>query len=137
MSTKASSRPSLRQLGGWRGLVRNPGLFLHTWRAGAHAGSDGLNNQYYQSRAGKQGRQRRWVLYAGAPEASAVGPEWYGWLRHETAAPLAETERRPWQLPHQPNLTGTAAGYRPAGHDYRGGQRAANSSDYEAWTPDT
>ena len=134
--TNTRPRPSLRQLGGWRGLIRNPGLFLHTWRAGAHIGSDGLHNQYYQTRASKHGRPRRWVLYAGAPEASTVGPEWYGWLRHETAGPLPETGRRPWQLPHQPNLTGTAAGYRPAGHDYKGGQRAASSSDYEAWSPD-
>jgi NADH:ubiquinone oxidoreductase subunit len=43
--------------------------------------------------------------------------------------------RRVWEKPHQANLTGTPQGYRPAGHDYAGGKRAAASGDYEAWTP--
>ena len=135
-SAATASKPTFRQLGGWRGLIRNPGLVLHTWRAGRHAGSDAQGNQYYESRAGAPGRARRWVVYAGPPEASAIGPDWYGWLGFSTNAPLTDTGRRAWQKPHEPNLTGTLAGYRPSGHDYKGGQRQANSSDYEAWTPE-
>ena len=132
----ARTKPTLRQLGGWRALLRNPGLFLHTWRAGGYVGADAAGNRYYQSAAGKSRRARRWVLYAGPPEASAIGPEWHGWLGFVNDAPLPDMGRRAWQLPHEANLTGTAASYRPAGHDYKGGNRAANSSDYEAWTPE-
>jgi NADH:ubiquinone oxidoreductase subunit len=79
---------------------------------------------------------RRWVAYAGAPEASRVPPEWHAWLHYTTDAPLAERARRPWEKPHLPNATGTPAGYRPPGHDYRGGARQRATGDYEAWTPD-
>ncbi len=127
---------TFKQLGGWRGLARNPGLVLSTWRLGSHVGEDADGNQYFETRSVAKGqRPRRWVVYAGRPEASAIGPEWHPWLHYVTAAPLAAPPR-PWQKPHQPNLTGTPAGYRPAGHDYRGGQRARNSSDYEVWSPD-
>ena len=34
-----------------------------------------------------------------------------------------------------PVATGTASSYRPAGHDYNGGQRAKATGDYESWTP--
>ena len=47
-----------------------------------------------------------------------------------------EAERRVWQREFEPNLTGTAVGYRPAGHDYAGGQRHRAPGDYEAWSPD-
>ena len=50
--------------------------------------------------------------------------------------PLPET-RRAWQKPHLPNVTGTAASYRPPGHDYSGGHRAAATGDYQAWTPES
>ena len=43
--------------------------------------------------------------------------------------------RRPWSKPPMPNLTGTAASYRPPGHDYEGGVRDRATGDYEAWTP--
>ncbi|PZP10944.1 MAG: NADH:ubiquinone oxidoreductase subunit NDUFA12, partial [Sphingomonas hengshuiensis] len=42
---------------------------------------------------------------------------------------------RAWQKPAVPHLTGTEAAYRPAGALERGGQRAAATGDYEAWTP--
>ena len=117
--------------------MRNPGLFLFTLRRGAYVGQDVLGNKYFE-RPGRQkgGRTMRWVVYAGAPEASTVGPEWHAWLHHLTDEPLPSTGRKPWQKPHQPNLTGTPAGHRPAGHDYAGGKRARAAADYEAWTPD-
>jgi NADH:ubiquinone oxidoreductase subunit len=80
-------------------------------------------------------RDRRWVVYAGDPEASRVPPEWHAWLHYTTDAPLPELGRRSWQKPHLANATGTAAGYRPPGHDYSGGRRARATGDYEAWTP--
>ena len=75
-------------------------------------------------------------MYVGEPEASPVPPEWHGWLHYTTDAPIPLTARRPWQKPHRPNLTGTAAGYRPPGHDYQRRAPARRATgDYEAWTP--
>jgi NADH:ubiquinone oxidoreductase subunit len=114
------------------------GTRLFTYFRGRPVGHDEAGNRYFEEkthRAGQQ-RQRRWVLYAGGgEEASDVPPEWHAWLHYTTGAPLAETGRRPWQKPHEPNLTGSGQSYRPPGHDYQGGKRAAATGDYEAWTP--
>lgn len=101
-------------------------------------GQDRFGNSYWEARSRRdvQGRPIRRVLYAGPPEASAVPPEWWGWIHHTTAAPLPEdAPRRDWQKDHRPNLTGTPQAWRPPGHDARGGQRPATAGDYEAWTP--
>ena len=106
---------------------------------GRQIGTDRFGNRYFESRSKRDscGRLTRWVLYAGAAEASSVPAEWWGWIHHTTEAPLPEyTGRRPWQKDHRPNLTGTAEAWRPGGHDRAGGQRAAASGDYEAWIPD-
>jgi NADH:ubiquinone oxidoreductase subunit len=113
------------------------GTRLFTWLNGRQIGSDGDGNVYFEDKRVRPGlRTRRWVRYAGAPEASKVPPEWHSWLHYTTDAPLKVTAR-PWLKPHMANPTGTALGYRPQGHDYQGGQRAAATGDYEAWTPDT
>jgi NADH:ubiquinone oxidoreductase subunit len=57
-------------------------------------------------------------------------------MHYTTDSPLPENRRRAWQKPHLPNVTGTAASYRPPGHDYSGGRRAAAAGDYQPWTPD-
>jgi NADH:ubiquinone oxidoreductase subunit len=131
----SSTKPDL---GGIRGFFRNPGLFMTTIRArGSFIGRDSLGNQYFE-RPGRPGttRRRRWVVYAGPDDASVIGPEWHAWLHHLTDKPLPAPTGKPWIKPHQPNLTGTPASYRPPGHDYEGGRRAAASADYEAWTPE-
>ena len=74
-------------------------------------------------------------MFNGPAEASAVPAEWHSWLHFTTDQPIPAAERKPWQKPHLPNLTGTALSYRPPGHDYRGGQRPTTTGDYEAWTP--
>lgn len=114
--------------------------FLHRLIAGFRStriGSDRFGNTYYESPKAflDYGRKRRFVIYAGAPDPTAVPPEWHAWLHHVTPAPLPEGKRLPWQKEHRPNLTGTPGAYRPAGHDYAGGQRAVTAGDYEAWTP--
>ena len=122
-------------------LVRdamNTGTILYTWVMGELVGTDEFGNRYYRSKGRRlNGRQRRWVLYKGRGEASMVPPEWHAWLHHTVAAPLTEDAvlARPCQKEHQPNRTGTAAAYRPRGHDLSGGRRAPASGDYEAWTP--
>ena len=103
---------------------------------GKRVGTDSAGNVYYEQSKPRPGqRTRRWVDYKGTPEASAVPAEWHAWLHYTTDAPLAETSRKTWQKPHQSNPTGTASSYRPPGHDYAGGKRAAATGDYEAWTP--
>jgi len=69
-------------------------------------------------------------------EASRVPPEWHAWLhRMADAPPAADRPRYPWQLPHEPNMTGTPEAYRPPGAHRRSRVRAAATGDYEAWTP--
>jgi NADH:ubiquinone oxidoreductase subunit len=80
--------------------------------------------------------ERRWVLYKGEAEASKVPPEWHAWLHYTTdKVPDPKRRRRPWEKPHQPNLSGTAQAYRPPGHVLQGGRRARGTGDYEPWTP--
>lgn len=116
----------------------NLGTHLFTLLRGRRVGTDAAGNVYYEERRGRPHlRTRRWVAYAGTPDASKVPPEWHAWLHYTTDAPLSDSARRPWQKPYVPNQTGTAGGYRPPGHDYQGGVRAAATGDYEAWTPGT
>jgi len=111
-----------------------------TWSYGGKlVGKDALGNKYYRGepRSGYK-RERRWVIYNGAPEPSSVPPEWHGWLHYQSDVVPSDSEesyRRPWQKPHQPNLTGTNAAYRPPGHILSGGTRDKATGDYESWTP--
>lgn len=115
-------------------------MYVFSWFSrGKYVGSDVYGNKYY-SGAARPGYQynRRWVMYKDVPEASAVPPEWHGWLHHQTDTvpdENAESFRRPWQKPHQPNLTGTTATYLPPGHLLKGGRRDKATGDYEAWKP--
>lgn len=115
------------------------GTRLFTWLKGERVGTDAFGNVYYRERGGKAGpRERRWVLYAGEAEASKVPPEWHIWLHHTVDTPPESRPRTPhaWEQPHLPNLTGTAAAYRPPGHVLAGGRRAKATGDYEPWRPD-
>ena len=100
-------------------------------------GEDSLGNAYFEGGVDVNGIARRWVIYAGANDASRVPPEWFGWLHHQVddLPDAALPPPRAWQKPARPNLTGTIDAYRPAGALERGGVRAAATGDYEAWTP--
>ena len=106
---------------------------------GKRIGMDTEGNTYYEASARKGNKlPRRWVMYKGAPEASAIPPEWHGWIHHQTNTvpnENAESCRQPWQKPHQANMTGTNHAYRPRGHVLSGGKREKATGDYEAWTP--
>ena len=116
----------------------NIGTWLFTLLRGHLVGTDAAGNAYYQERTVRpNGRRRRWVVYKGAVEASSVPAEWHSWLHYTTDRPIESSARRAWSKPHIANATGTDAGYRPPGHDYEGGRRAASTGDYEAWTPGT
>jgi len=112
------------------------GTRLFTWRRGELVGKDSDGNRYYTEKQAVKGRRRRrWVLFAGKPEASKVPPEWHAWLHYTVAEPLTAAADKPWVKEHIPNLTGTSGAYLPPGHDRRGGVRSAATGDYEAWQP--
>ncbi|MBX2834720.1 MAG: NADH:ubiquinone oxidoreductase subunit NDUFA12 [Micavibrio sp.] len=104
-------------------------------------GTDAYGNKYYRMKKPRPGykRERRWVMYKGAPEASSVPPEWHGWLHYQSnIVPQQDGEesfRRAWQKPHKSNLTGTSGAYRPPGHMLVEGDREKTTGDYEAWKP--
>lgn len=108
------------------------GTQLWTWRNGTRVGEDAQGNVFYRN----HDDSRRWVIFSGEPEASRIAPEWHGWMHRTwdeppTTRPL---ERKPWEKPHQENLTGTARAYAPAGSLRRADP--APRTDYEAWTPE-
>lgn len=116
----------------WEGA--SLGTALWTWRFGVRVGTDTYGNVYYRSKQG----DRRWVIYNGSNDASRIPPEWYGWMHKQIDGIPDEAlpSPPPFLKPAAPNLTGTPLAYRPSGAIERGGQRAAASGDYEAWTPE-
>lgn len=122
----------------WNGATL--GALFDIGRRGAFVGDDDQGNRYYEERrASLEGRKRRYVVYKGLVEASRVPPDWHAWLHHTIEEPptISPLKRQTWEKPHLPNQTGTVRAYRPKGSLARGGVRAAATSDYEAWTPDT
>jgi NADH:ubiquinone oxidoreductase subunit len=120
----------------WNGATL--GALFDIGRRAVKVGEDEFGNRYFEERRPSlEGRKRRYVLYKGYAEPSKVPPDWHGWLHHTFAEPPTERPllRRAWELPHQPNLTGTVAAYRPAGSLAGTGTRPAATGDYEAWTP--
>lgn len=126
----------------WNGATIGTSL----WSAlnGEKVGTDLAGNVYYRAKKrvphGQPfaGSERRWVIYAGANDASNVPPEWHGWL-HGNLDDVPESRLPPpriWEADYSPNATGTPAAYRPQGALERGGQRARASGDYEAWSPE-
>ncbi|MCZ4343420.1 NADH:ubiquinone oxidoreductase subunit NDUFA12 [Sphingomonadaceae bacterium G21617-S1] len=112
------------------------GTLLFSKMNGTRIGEDALGNVYFEGGKATDGRPRRWVIYAGANDASRVPAEWHGWLHHSTdLTPDQLPSPRGWQKPAVPNLTGTVGAYRPLGALEKGGVRAAATGDYEAWSP--
>ena len=124
----------------WNGAT--VGTLLDTWVHGEQVGTDAQGNRYFRIKESKPprrgNRERRWVIYNGANDASRVPPEWHGWL-HGSFDDVPESNLPParvWEADYTPNATGTAAAYRPQGALERGGRRAPATGDYEAWSPD-
>lgn len=115
----------------WHGATL--GTLVTTCFSGRKVGEDQYGNGFYESRNGK----RRWVVYNGTVEASRVSPDWHGWLHHTFEKPptVEPLKRQPWELEHEPNLTGTEHAYRPDGSLWSLGVRPPATGDYEAWKP--
>ena len=121
----------------WNGAT--VGTLLDSSLHGEHVGTDAQGNRYYRAKKlGPDGRERRWVIYNGANDASRVPAEWHGWL-HKTYDGVPESFLPPpriWEAEFTPNRTGTDQAYRPQGALERGGRRAHATGDYQAWSPD-
>lgn len=120
----------IRLLTWWNSQTLNTQVWTKLY--GEKVGEDDQGNIYYQSRDGK----RRWVIYNGKSEASRVAPEWHGWLHHTFKEPPTRDPlvHKPWELPHEPNLTGTPEAYHPKGSLYLADPKKRH--DYDAWQPE-
>ena len=114
----------------WDGQTHGTQLF--TWRKGVRVGNDAQGNVFYRTK----NDSRRWVIFNGAIEATKVSPDWHGWLHRTWDEPPTDRPlvHKPWEQPHQQNLTGSTAAYAPTGSIRRSETTAR--SDYQAWTPD-
>jgi len=113
----------------WNGATL--GTRVWTWWKGEFVGEDEFGNLYYREKNGP----RRWVIFNGPAEASAIPPGWHGWMHRRVDTPPGSYQPREWEKPHQPNLTGTAAAYRPKGSILGTAQPPKSDGDYEAWKP--
>ncbi|WP_172296730.1 NADH:ubiquinone oxidoreductase subunit NDUFA12 [Pseudoruegeria sp. HB172150] len=118
----------LRAVTWWNGSTLNTQFW--TWRKGVKVGEDDAGNTFYQTSDGK----RRWVIYNGESEASRVSPDWHGWLHHTYDELPKDLKHKPWEKPHQENLTGTMLAYAPPGSIRR--PDPVDRRDYEAWQPE-
>ena len=122
----------------WNGQTLNTRFY--TWRKGVRVGTDEAGNIYYRAKSALPDSiaERRWVIFNGYSEASAIPPGWHGWMHHRTDTPptAGSYVARDWQKTHVPNLTGTAQAYRPPGSIVGGAPAQPAAPDYQAWTPD-
>src|ERR1700709_324736 len=118
----------------WKGASLN--TLRHTRVHGELVGHDEFGNAYYRTKGGvidpHLGFERRWVIFNGESEASSTPPGWFGWLHHtyDTLPTEDGYVRHSWELPHRPNLTGTAEAWRPKGSTLRRSKRPATGGDY-------
>lgn len=119
----------------WNGQNLNTRFF--TWRFGTKVGEDEFGNIYYEGPLNPEGKPRRWVIYKGYAEASQIPAGWHGWMHHRVDTPPSREDYKPreWQKPHQQNLTGSSAAYRPKGSLANAESRPRVTGDYDAWTP--
>ena len=122
----------------WNGQTLNTRFY--TWRKGELVGTDQAGNRYYRAKSAlpESIPERRWVVYNGYSEASAVPPGWHGWMHHRVDQPPKDGDYKPreWEKPHHVNQTGTAKAYLPPGSIVSGGKPAARAADYSAWKPE-
>lgn len=118
----------------WSGQTIGTRFF--TWRKGEKVGEDEFGNVYYRAANVPPLGERRWVIYNGVAEASRIPPGWHGWMHHRTdQVPTGEGVRE-WEKNWVPNMTGTAAAYRPAGSVLTAAKRPSATGDYDAWSPE-
>jgi NADH:ubiquinone oxidoreductase subunit len=107
------------------------GTRFWTWRKGVSVGEDEFGHRYFREKKGG----RRWVIYNGVVEASAIPPGWHAWMHFRSDEPPGPYKPFEWQKPYQPNLTGTPRAYRPPGSILNRHPRTPARPDYEPWRP--
>jgi NADH:ubiquinone oxidoreductase subunit len=114
----------------WNGQTLGTQLF--TWRNGVKVGEDSQGNVFYRT----EDDSKRWVVFNGEAEASRVDADWHGWLHRTWDEPPSERPlpHKPWEKPHQENLTGTPLAYAPPGSIRRA--EPEEQRDYEPWVPE-
>ena len=122
----------------WNGATM--GLRFFTWRHGEFVGQDKSGNRYYRapSAVPRSIQEHRWVIYNGYADASKIPPGWHGWMHFRDALPPTSVDYQPreWQLPHQPDLTGTSEAYRPSGSLRNPRPEAQGEPAYYPWRPE-
>lgn len=98
-------------------------------------GRDEFGNVYYEDKrpSGMFARKRRHVIYSGCVEGSKVPAHWYCWLHYQTNAVQSHIEHYAWEVPHEPNRSGTSGAYYPKGHVLSNCNRGKAYGDYEPW----
>ncbi len=117
----------------WNGATVT--TLLNSAMTGEKVGTDAQGNTYYRAKKPYPkghpfaGRERRWVIYNGANDASRVPAEWHGWL-HGSFDGVPESNLPPpriWEADYTPNPTGTPNAHRP--------HKGLKDGAYEAWSP--
>ena len=103
-------------------------------------GEDEFGNRYYEQRKGVG------IIGRPAPLCHLPGPRGCfqstgGLARlaapHGRYAPTKENyQPKPWQKPHEMNMTGTSQAYRPDGSILTPQSRPKATGDYSAWRPE-
>ncbi|MES2253158.1 MAG: NADH-ubiquinone oxidoreductase subunit NDUFA12 family protein [Pseudomonadota bacterium] len=109
---------------------------LHLKWNGRLIGVDLYGNSYYlEKKKSKTKKQRRFVLYKGAEEASKIPALWHSWLHYTTDdIPIENETLLTCETRHLPNLTGTPFANNPKKfHFTRDGH--LKKPDYIAWNP--
>jgi NADH dehydrogenase (ubiquinone) 1 alpha subcomplex subunit 12 len=112
---------------------------LHTIGA-TLVGTDSVGNKYWEKTIDTQFGRHRWVEYADYKNynASAVPPEWHGWLHYITDHTPEQLEglKPKYALPHKENMSGRGDGmiYHSKGHALNPNKR--DWKRYEAWQPE-
>jgi len=122
----------------WNGSTM--GLDLYTWWRGEFVGEDAFGNRYYRAPSAipRSIPERRWVVYKGYAEGSKVPPGWWGWMHHRDPLPPTSVgyREKPWEKPHEPNLTGTSDAYHPTGSILYPKPEAQGEPAYQPWSPE-
>ena len=115
---------------------------LRSLTRGHYVGCDRYGNRYYRGAPSsgiyphKNGRERRWVVYAGGErDATHVPPVWHGWLHHMQDDVPTDSAEPFFIKAHRPNRTGKSDAWVPAGSVLQSHLRPTATGDYQVWTP--
>lgn len=107
---------------------------------GKKVGEDEFGNVFYKSNRLSRyyGRDMRWVIYNGIPEATKISANWHSWLHHQdNKVPTKNANiTYKWMKPRMPNLSGSKLSYYPSGHFFSNDKvKPKSTGDYVAWKP--